>query len=240
MKKTPDSSRIVNRARQPARRAKATTTLMRGDDQASAIPAQPRAARLNKERAIQAHAERLFALYGFEGASLESIAQAAGITRHSLLYYYASKEELYRKVLDDVLDQWLASMGAISASDSPEEALSAYIAAKFRFSRDQPHGSQVFTREVIAGAPRYKDAIEARVTPVLRDDLKTLEKWARQGRIRRVDFTHLMFLIWSATQAYADLAPQFSLFLGKSRLDQKDFDAATSVLTHLVLSGLRR
>lgn len=207
---------------------------------ASAPAKRQKAVRVGKERMIRSHAERLFAQFGFEGTSLEGIAKAAGMSRHSLLYYYASKEDLYCKVLDDVLDQWLASMGAISASDSPEEALSAYIAAKLRFSRDQPYGSQVFTREVIAGAPRYRDAIEKRVTPVLREDLKTLEQWARQKRIKRIAFTHLMFLIWSATQAYADLAPQFTLFLGKSRLEQEDFDAAGAVLTQLVLAGLRR
>lgn len=207
---------------------------------AGAGAARQRAAREGKERAIRGHAERLFAQFGFEGASLEGIAKAAGMSRHSLLYYYANKEDLYRKVLDDVMDQWLASMSDISASDSPEQALTSYIAAKLRFSRDQPFGSQVFTREVIAGAPRYKDVIESRVTPVLREDLRTLEKWARQKRIKRVDFTHLMFLIWSATQAYADLAPQFTLFLGKKQLEQKDFDAAGAVLTQLVLAGLRR
>ena len=212
-----------------------------GSAKASALPVpRQKAVRESKERLIRRQAERLFAQYGFEGTSVQGIAQAAGMSRHSLLYYYAGKEELYRRVLDDVLDQWLASMLAISSSDSPEQALSAYIAAKLRFSRDQPYGSQVFTREVIAGAPRYKDAIEKRVTPVLREDLKTLEKWARQKRIRRIDFTHLMFLIWSATQAYADLAPQFTLFLGKKRLEQKDFDAAGAVLTELVLAGLRR
>lgn len=212
-----------------------------GSAKAPALPVpRQKAVRESKERLIRRQAERLFAQYGFEGTSVQGIAQAAGMSRHSLLYYYAGKEELYRRVLDDVLDQWLASMLAISSSDSPEQALSAYIAAKLRFSRDQPYGSQVFTREVIAGAPRYKDAIEKRVTPVLREDLKTLEKWARQKRIRRIDFTHLMFLIWSATQAYADLAPQFTLFLGKKRLEQKDFDAAGAVLTELVLAGLRR
>lgn len=200
--------------------------------------AGPRPARLDKERTILAQAERLFALYGFEGTSLQGIAEAAGISRHSLLYYFSSKEALYRKVLDDVLGQWLASMAAISTGDSPEQALGAYIAAKLRFSREQPYGSQVFTREMIAGAPRYRDAIEKRVAPVLREDLRTLEVWARKGRIQRIDFTHLMFLIWSVTQAYADLAPQFSLLLGKSRLEQVDFDAAQAVLTRLVLAGL--
>ncbi len=206
---------------------------------AKAAPKKPHAPRQDKEQSILDAAERLFAQFGFEGVSLEGIASAVGISRHSLLYYFPSKEALYRKVLDRVLDLWLDCMAAISVSENPQEALSAYIAAKLRFSREQPTGSQVFTREVIAGAPRYAEAIEQRVAPMLREDLKTLEKWASEGRIARIDFTHLMFLIWSVTQAYADLAPQFAMLLGKPKLDGKDFEAAENVLTRLVMAGLR-
>ena len=207
---------------------------------AKTAPKKPHPPRQDKEQSILDAAERLFAQYGFEGVSLEGIAGAVGISRHSLLYYFPSKDALYRRVLDRVLDLWLDCMAAISVSDNPHEALSAYIAAKLRFSREQPAGSQVFTREVIAGAPRYASVIEQRVAPMLREDLKTLEKWASEGRIARIDFTHLMFLIWSVTQAYADLAPQFAMLLGKPKLDGTDFAAAESVLTRLVMAGLRK
>ena len=226
------------KTRTPPARKKATAISRAAN--AKTAPRNPHPPRPDKEQAILDAAERLFAQFGFEGVSLESIAVAAGISRHNLLYYFPSKDVLYRKVLDRVLDLWLESMAAISVSDNPEEALSAYIATKLRFSREQPAGSQVFTREVIAGAPRYAEAIEERVTPMLRKDLKTLEKWAKEGRIARIDFTHLMFLIWSVTQAYADLAPQFAMLLGKSKLDVKDFAAAESVLTRLVMAGLRK
>ncbi len=196
--------------------------------------------RNDKEQSILDAAEKLFAQFGFEGVSLESISAEAGISRHNLLYYFPSKDALYHKVLDRVMDLWLDSMAAISVSDNPQEALSAYIAAKLRFSHEQPAGSQVFTREVIAGAPRYAEVIEKRVAPMLRKDLRTLEKWAKEGRIARIDFTHLMFLIWSVTQAYADLAPQFAMLLGKPKLEEPDFAAAQSVLTRLVLEGLRK
>ena len=201
---------------------------------------KPQSPRLGKEQAILDSAERLFAQFGFEGVSLESIATDVGISRHNLLYYFPSKDALYRRVLDRVMDLWIECMRAISTSENPQEALGGYIAAKLRFSREQPAGSQVFTREVSAGAPRYADVIEQRVAPMLREDLKTLEKWADEGRIARIDFTHLMFLIWSVTQAYADLAPQFAMLLGKSKLDAKDFAAAESVLTRLVMEGLRK
>ena len=110
-------------------------------------------------------------------------------------------------------------------------------AAKLRFSCAKPARSQVFTREVIAEATQYADVNEQRVSPMLREDLKTLEKWARVGRIARIDFTHLIFLIWSVTQTYADLAPQFAMLLGKPKLDGQYFEAAESVLTRLVMAG---
>jgi len=199
---------------------------------------QPRAARLRKEAAICAEAEAQFAQFGFEGASLENIAAAASLSRHNLLYYYPSKEALYRKVLDEVLSEWLTRMAGIVGGADPEGALREYIAAKLRFSRERPAGSQVFAREVMAGAPRFRDAIEARVLPALNADVKTFERWARQGLIRRLDYRHLMFSIWSCTQAYADSGAQFAILLGKPELDARDYAAAEALITQLVLGSL--
>lgn len=200
----------------------------------------PSASRLRKERVILTEAENHFAQFGFEGASLENIAAAAGLSRHNLLYYFPSKEALYRRVLDDVLTQWLAGMEDLSqGQDDPAQALRRYIRAKLHSSRERPNGAKVFTKEVIAGAPRYADAITRRVTPVLKAEVRAFEKWAREGRIARVNFTHLMFIIWSVTQAYADQQAQFALLLGKPALDASDFERAEELISHLVLSGLR-
>lgn len=205
---------------------------------AAEAPRPPRAARLKKEQAILLEAEAQFARHGFEGATLEGIAAALGLSRHNLLYYFPSKEALYRRVLDDVMTQWLAGMGALAVGDDPASALRQYIGAKLASARERPGGSRIFAQEVMAGAPRYADAITERVAPVLRADVKVFERWARQGRIRKLDFTHLMFMIWSVTQAYADLAPQFALLLGKPALDGADFVAAQSMLERVVLEGL--
>jgi len=219
---------------------KRTTTARKSPSRGAPAPQapQPRAARVRKEAAICAEAERQFAQFGFEGASLENIAAAIGISRHNLLYYYPSKEALYRKVLDDVLAEWLARMDGIVSGTDPAGAMREYIAAKLRFSRERPAGSQVFAREVMAGAPRFRDAIEARVLPALNADVRTFERWAREKRIVRLDFRHLMFTIWASTQAYADLGPQFAILLGKPALEEDDYRAAGQLITQLVLGGL--
>lgn len=201
-------------------------------------PRTPRAATLRKQEAILAEAERQFARFGFEGVSLDTIAAALELSRQNLLYHWPSKEELYRAVLDSVMAEWLAKMGAIASAHDPRQAVDDYIEAKLRFSRERPSGNAVFTREIMAGAPRYSDVLQARVMPLLHADVARFEQWAAQGLVRRLDFTHLMFLLWSSTQAYADLAPQFALFMGKPQLDEADFGAARELIAGMVWRSL--
>lgn len=215
----------------------ATTSEQTTQSQTRSRP--PTAARLRKEQHIRQTAELHFAQYGFEGASLELIAQDAGISRHRLLYYFPSKEQLYLRVLDDVLDHWLQGMSDLLRGDDPAEALRRYIRAKLQSSRERPQGSKVFTREVMAGAPRFGAAIQAKVGPVLAADVQAFNHWVEQGRIASVDFTHLMFILWSVTQAYADQQAQFALLLGRPTLGPQDYDDAAALISHLVIQGLQ-
>ncbi len=199
----------------------------------------PRAATLRKQEAILTEAERQFARFGFEGVSLDSIAAALDLSRQNLLYHWPSKEDLYRAVLDSVMGEWMASMSAIAQADEPEAAIQSYVSVKLRFSRERASGNAVFTREIMAGAPRYQDVLKAQVMPLLHADVERFEHWADQGLIRRLDFTHLMFLIWSSTQAYADLGPQFSLYMGKPALEDEDFERARRLLTDIIWRSLQ-
>ncbi|RQT29770.1 TetR/AcrR family transcriptional regulator [Burkholderia contaminans] len=191
------------------------------------------------EATILAAAEESFAIDGFEGSSVATIAAAAGLSKQNLMYYFPTKLALYQRVLDDVLRDWLGRMREFAAPDrEPAEAMSAYIRAKLEFSRNRPHGSRVFALEIIGGAKTYGKEIRKQLIPVLRDDIRVLERWIEEGKVRQVDAEHLFFLIWAATQAYADFAPQMLLVLGKRALGNDDFDAAYRTISALVLNAL--
>ena len=214
-------------------------------EDAAATPAErpgmraPTASRLRKEQNILDEAEKQFAVLGFEGASLEGIASAVGISRHNLLYYFPNKEVLYRRVLDDVVSGWLAGMEDVWREPTdPVKALRTYIRGKLRSSMEHPNAAKIFAKEVIAGAPRYADAIAANVKPVLDMEVKAFENWAQQGLVKKIDFTHLMFVIWTVTQAYAEHQAQFAILLGKPALEEEDFARAEEVIVRLVLAGL--
>jgi len=193
-------------------------------------------AREQLEQDILSAAKRLFAQRGFGGVSLDHIAREVGASKQNLLYYFPSKEELYRRVLHGVLDVWLLYMDTLSQHpDDPEQALREYIAGKLRFSREHPDDSRVYANEVVSGAPIFFAEIAERVIPALQADVVIFNKWAEQGLCRPLDGRHLMILLWASTQVYADWASQISLVLEKPGLELQDFQAAESLIVDMVL-----
>jgi TetR/AcrR family transcriptional regulator len=191
------------------------------------------------ESAILAAATRMFAECGFEGTSIAAVAERAGISKQNLLYYFPSKNSLYQRVLDDVLDDWLERMAHLAdANGEPAEVLRAYVAAKLRFSREQPWASRVYAMEVIGGAKFYGEQIRARVVPLLRRDIEVFERWMADGRIARVDATHLLFALWAMTQSYADFSAQMALVLDRPELTGADFEDAERLIGDMVVRAV--
>ena len=50
-------------------------------------------------------ATRLLARHGFEGTSLQAVADAVGVKKPSVLYHFKSKEDLRQAVLDSLLSR---------------------------------------------------------------------------------------------------------------------------------------
>jgi TetR/AcrR family transcriptional regulator len=197
---------------------------------------------LNRDRLeadIIAEAVRVFAEAGYEGASVATIAENVGLSKQNLMYYFPTKQALYQRVLDDVLDNWLERMANLAAPDGePAEVLRAYIGAKLAFSREHPLASRVYAMEVISGAPMYGEQIRERVVPLVRKDIEVFERWIAEGRIAPVNATHLLFAIWAMTQSYADFAAQMHLVLGARELTAADFSDAEETISKLVIAAL--
>ena len=188
---------------------------------------------------IAAVAVRVFAECGYEGASIAAIAEAAGLSKQNLMYYYPTKQALYQRVLDDVLDDWLDRMESLADEQhDPRDVLRAYIQAKLRFSREQPWASRVYAMEIIGGAQLYGEQIKSRVVPLLRKDIAVFEKWIAAGRIPQLNATHLLFMIWAMTQSYADFSAQMALVLGRKVLTRKDYDDGEDTIVRMVLAAI--
>lgn len=95
---------------------------------ATRLPAARRRQQL-LEVALQVFGER-----GFHPASMNDVAEAAGVTKPVLYQHFRSKRDLYREVLGDIGDQLLAEIGkATTAARSPQQQVELGFLAYFRW-----------------------------------------------------------------------------------------------------------
>ena len=189
------------------------------------------------EALILAAAERVFAGAGFGGATMAAIAEASGLPKANLHYYFGAKQDLYRAVLARTLQDWLVPTHDITPQADPREALERYIRAKMALSAQRPHASKVFANELLHGAPVLKALLTTDLRHMVLAKAAVLQGWIDAGRMAPVDPVHLFFTIWAATQTYADFEVQVAAVLGKAELTAKDYRRATEHVVGLMLRG---
>lgn len=189
------------------------------------------------EALILAAAERVFAGAGFGGATMAAIAEACGLPKANLHYYFGSKQALYRRVLARTLADWLLPAHVITPEADPRQAIEHYIRAKMALSAQRPHASRVFANELLHGAPVLKELLVTELSGMVRDKAAVIQGWIDAGRMAPVDSTHLFFTLWAATQTYADSEVQVSAVLGTPSLAPAAHARATEHVVQLLLRG---
>lgn len=207
--------------------------------QAGGAPARRRRkdGAIRREAILDAGLE-VFSSLGLHGASLDAIAERAGLSKTNLLYYFPSKEELYVAVLRRVLDVWLDPLQSLNPESEPADALRAYIRSKITLSRDAPQASRLFCLEVVRGAELLRTELEGPLRDLVEAKAAVLRGWIAAGRIAPHDPRHLIFAIWAITQHYADFAAQVDAVTGRSLDDPDFFEATVESTQRLVLGGL--
>jgi TetR/AcrR family transcriptional regulator len=161
----------------------------------------------------------VFSAHGFRGATLDQIADVAGLSKPNLLYYFASKEAIHVALLSGLLDTWLDPLRAMNPDGDPVAELLAYVRRKLDLSRDYPRESRLFANEMLQGAPRIRSALEGDLHDLVAQKAVVLRAWMDQGRIARVHPVHLIFSVWALTQHYADFEVQVQAVLGEDGVD---------------------
>lgn len=93
---------------------------MAGKDELKAAPPNAQGEMTTKERILDVAID-LFARKGFDAVSMREIAEAAGIRKATLYYYFTTKDEILVTILEYVMGRWNQSkVGRWSDSDDAE------------------------------------------------------------------------------------------------------------------------
>lgn len=182
-------------------------------------------------------AEEEFVQNGFRGASIQNIADRAGIPKANVHYYFKSKTNLYVAVLDNIINLWNDLLGEITVDDDPAVVLDLFIRKKVELSYTNPRASKLYAMEMIQGAPHLKGYIRTEMRQFVRRKASIIEQWIEQGRMDKVDPMHLIFLIWASTQHYADFDVKILTVMNRAEYEPDMIKDISDFLSHMILKG---
>jgi TetR/AcrR family transcriptional regulator len=176
-------------------------------------------------------AARVFADHGFDQTRIEDLAEATGIPRATLYYYFAGKEDilawLLRRMLADVTD---AVAVAVAGEGTARDRLEAVVRAKVEVMAQHP----AICRALIADlgrAGRIPDISAAIQTAFHHPVRHLLAEGEADGTLRRVGDPETV-----ASAVYGAITTAANHYLvADNRLDT---DRVTTVVTTFLLAGL--
>ena len=124
-------------------------------------PATTRLPAAERRRQLLEVALQVFADKGFYGTSMNEVAEAAGVTKPVLYQHFASKEALYRELVDELGSRLeRAIVDGVADADGPRQQVEAGFHAYFRWATREGPAFRVLFAEHNRADPVLATAIE--------------------------------------------------------------------------------
>src|SRR4051812_44887021 len=113
-------------------------------------------------------ATRLLAARGFDGTTVQDIADAVGVTKPAVLHHFPSKELVREAVLGALLAHWKEKLPhLLLAATASEDRFAAVFGELLRFFASDPNRARVVLREALDRPVETKKLLRAAVRPWL-------------------------------------------------------------------------
>lgn len=181
-----------------------------------------------KQMAIIEAAERLFAVKGFEGASVRDIAHEANTNVSMISYYFGSKEKLMEAVFENRMEGSRAQMETLYADPhlSCLEKLYSLIDAYVVKLMSQPHFNKIWVREQVESQGVIAEKIES----VRQRNFNTITRIVKDGQDNgefkhEVDAFLIMAMLVGTTNQVLTTATHYRKTHHMESMSEDDFRA---------------
>ncbi|MGC4121038.1 MAG: TetR/AcrR family transcriptional regulator [Myxococcales bacterium] len=184
-------------------------------------------------------AEQVFARVGFYGATTQEIAEASGVTKAMIHYYFDSKEKLYRAVLDRILFELIKLVQETHITAiTRTERMDHFVRGFFDYVARHPQ----FGRLTFMGSgdqSRYFDGIVSTFfRPLFEKGTRFIDEGIAEGEFRQVDAQRLLLAVYSACMGYFADAHFISLVTEDDALKAARVEACRETVLDMVYRTL--
>lgn len=149
-------------------------------------------------------ARRVFARKGFEGASVDEVADAAGLAKGTVYTYFPSKRDLYLAALHQGISELTEQTRRnVDAARTTGEKLRAFIATRIRYAEANRDFVTIYHAEF---GPVHPASLKKEFKQLYQRQIGVLEAVIEQGmargELRRVSANAAAFLVCEATRSF--------------------------------------
>jgi len=182
-------------------------------------------------------AKELFSESGFEKTYTKAIAAAAGVSEAIIFRHFASKEELYKSILDHKADEigikaWGAELHHFAECEDDEALVFSIVKHILEADRKDPQFQKLMLQAALSGRPLHKITGQ-RLSPLHRFLCGYIKKRQKGGAFRTCDPKLAAYAIVSMPGYYG----LSKILFGADGLALPE-DQMASGITQLILDGL--
>lgn len=142
-----------------------------------------------------------FARHGFKGASIDQIADSAGVAKRLIHYHFGSKDELWKQAVSEAFELFrleAIKFGTEVSQKTPEDAVGAFAHAIVRFAAERTYLLQIAIDETRQGGDRAQWLKDTYLVPLHRIMLAVLNTISASEADQRTFASHVIPSIFGA------------------------------------------
>ena len=147
----------------------------------------------------------LFGSRGFDAVSLDEIAREVGVRKQTVLYWFASKDELLDAVLDHVAGELVVVIDAAvraTPADDPLERIDAVVRAVFRPAVRRP-AMLGLVRELSRLPAAHVDRLGVRLQPMVERCVEYFAQQMDKRALRQADPALILAMAYATVTGVA-------------------------------------
>lgn len=154
------------------------------------------------EQRILKSAEHEFLTKGFDGARINTIAEAAGVTHAMLHYYFRTKARLFERIIESKVEliRTILTNSIEDTDKSLQEIITYIIERHFDFLKENPDLPLFIVNELYSNSTKktfFIDKLSSAITSAVERLQKKINEEAFKGKCRFIDAQMLMLDIVS-------------------------------------------
>ncbi|QUT07856.1 TetR family transcriptional regulator [Sphingobium phenoxybenzoativorans] len=176
-----------------------------------------------------------FSNYGFEGASIRQIARDAHTSLPLLLYHFGSKEDLWKRMMEYVLQDVRHRFIPDEREDLPaSERLRRYIADTVRQFANTPSLHRLMTLEGHNITDRLLWIFEHNTKDSMRYITRLIIDGQKEGKVRMVDPARLRFAINAMAAVPFVVSAEYQLLTNKNPFSTDEVEGTIALINQFV------